>query len=666
MFEPWPSLDPSITGITPAMSLRANDLLASIERALTGQGYLEWARYTYAAELHRQLEAESVASHDFLQDAYVQAVARLALANRLSQTAAESHLTCALALRDRLPKVALALKHGLVAWHHIPKIVSRTDLIEGTDHAADIDRDIAESLRGKGSWSSKAMRDMIDATIFRRDPDLIRDDRKDAKDKRGVWSDGEQNGMSSLTATLSAEHTAIIMKRLEMLAKSTCRRDPRKKAQRMSDALFAITMGREFECLCDEDDEHPCEAEIWPLVKTQQIGGVDVKIVLHAIANQSTLDGEDDEPGYLEGHGVISAEHARDLAKQDSTTVRPTGNKKRPAPEAAPEPTPEPAVPTPEPAVPTPEPAEPTPKPAEPASGSEKPASAEDSGAQATADPGEDVTDESETDESETEHDTGHEAEAETGEEPGGTAPNDGAAPHQHASREHSDAGAHGACSSSQPNRAARRAAKKAAPTTMNMPAPPKDPRFGNLDNVDWDKVTPRAFEVIPLPPVKRGNHYRPSAVLDAYLRMRDLYCMWPGCNQSAWTADLDHSTEYNHEDPAAGGHTHPTGMKALCRFHHLLKTHSDWVDDQYVDRQGRTRTVVITPEGRTYDGPAWTGDDLFPALRNIEWEDPTPAPPRRRKPDQPTRTRSRTEAKHQRRQQERNRNRLRRELLDE
>ncbi|WP_207843505.1 DUF222 domain-containing protein [Williamsia soli] len=610
MFEPWPSLDPSITGITPAMSLRANDLLASIERALTGQGYLEWARYAYAAELHRQLEAESVASHDFLQDAYVQTAARVALANRLSQTAAESHLTCALALRDRLPSVALALKHGLVASHHIPKIVSRTDLIEGTDHAADIDRDIAESLRGKGSWSTKAMRDMIDATIFRRDPDLVREDRKDAKDKRGVWSEGEQNGMGSLTATLSAEHTAMIMKRLEMLAKSTCRRDPRKKAQRMSDALFAITMGREFACLCDEDEEHPCEAEIWPLPRTQKIGGVDVKIVLHAIANQSTLDGDDDEPGYLEGHGVISAEHARDLAEQDTTKVRPTGNKKRPAPKAAPEPAPEPA---------------------ETASGSETPATADVSDAHTTADPGEDVASESE----------GRNTSSDT-------------------------AGAHGACSSSQPNRKARRAAKKAATRTMNMPAPPKDPRLGSLKDVDWDKVTPRAFEVIPLPPVKPGDHYRPSAVLDAFLRMRDLYCMWPGCNKTAWTADLDHTTEYNHENPAAGGHTHPTGMKALCRFHHLLKTHSDWVDDQYMDSRGRTRTVVITPEGRTYDGPAWTGDDLFPALQNIEWQDAAPAPPRRPQPDQPTRTRSRTEDKHRRRQQERNRNRLRRELLDE
>jgi hypothetical protein len=105
--------------------------------------------------------------------------------------------------------------------------------------------------------------------------------------------------------------------------------------------------------------------------------------------------------------------------------------------------------------------------------------------------------------------------------------------------------------------------------------------------------------------------------------------------------------------------------MKALCRFHHMLKTHSDWLDDQYVDDDGRTATVVITPEGRTYHGPAWTGDDLFPVLRNIVWDNNAP-PPRRRTPEGPSRTRSRTRVKHQRRQQERERNRRRLEALDD
>ncbi|MGY3553452.1 hypothetical protein [Williamsia sp. R60] len=168
-------------------------------------------------------------------------------------------------------------------------------------------------------------------------------------------------------------------------------------------------------------------------------------------------------------------------------------------------------------------------------------------------------------------------------------------------------------------------------------------------------------FQWPPLPTVQPGDHYRPSAVLDTYLRIRDLYCTWPGCDRPAWSADLDHTQEYNHDDPASGGHTHPEGMKALCRFHHLLKTHTAWLDDQYVDAHGRTRTTITTPEGRTYHGPSWTGDDLFTGLRLIVW-DQSPPNRRRVRADNPVRTMSRTRAKHLRRHQERIRNRRTRE----
>ena len=547
-----------VTGIGPAGSLGPNEILRDIERAICGQGYLEWVRYTHAAELHRRLDAEVQAS-DFLKDAFTQCAARLGAAQGLSQVLAEHHLSCALALRDRIPQVALALKHGFVAAHHIPAIVSRTDLIEGTDHAADIDREIAENLRRRGSWSKKAMRDMVDATIFRRDPDLVREERQDAQNNRGVWADGKQNGMGELTAVLSAEHAAMIMQRLAKLADSTCRRDPRRKPQRMSDALFAITMARAFTCQCDEDDDHPCTATIVTVPADGMFSGIDAKIVLHAIANQSTLDGGDEQPGYLEDHGVIGADHARDLAEQDATVTRPMGN--RTAPEA-----------------------EPTP-----------------------------------------------------------AAPSGDVQPCPDA-----------------PNRKTRRAGKK----TAMMQAPP-DPRLAGMGADDWARVTEPAVQVIPLPPVQPGDHYRPSAVLDAFIRIRDCYCRWPGCDKPAWTADLDHTVEYNHDNPAAGGRTHPTGMKALCRFHHMVKTHSDWLDDQYVDRDGRTRTNVITPEGRRYRGPAWTGEDLFPALQKLLWDNRSPEIGKRARHVDAS-PRSRTEAKHQRRQQERNRNRLLREPADD
>ncbi|MFC8278476.1 HNH endonuclease signature motif containing protein, partial [Rhodococcoides kroppenstedtii] len=163
-----------------------------------------------------------------------------------------------------------------------------------------------------------------------------------------------------------------------------------------------------------------------------------------------------------------------------------------------------------------------------------------------------------------------------------------------------------------------------------------------------------------PLPATQPSNPYRPSAALDAYVRARDLFCTWPGCNRPAWDGDLDHITEYDHTHPERGGRTSATGLGAKCRFHHLLKTFADFVDDQYPDPTDPSRLIrtITIPDGRTVLGPAFTGHDIHPGLDTIVFGDPpAPRPPgltERRRPA------PRTEEKHARRRQERNRNRLR------
>ncbi|MFC7959412.1 DUF222 domain-containing protein [Rhodococcoides kroppenstedtii] len=167
-----------------------------------------------------------------------------------------------------------------------------------------------------------------------------------------------------------------------------------------------------------------------------------------------------------------------------------------------------------------------------------------------------------------------------------------------------------------------------------------------------------------PLPATQPADPYRPSAALDTYIRARDRYCTWPGCNTPAWDGDLDHITEYDHAHPERGGQTSATGLGAKCRFHHLLTTFGDFVDDQYddPDHPGRIIRTFTIPEGRTVLGPAHTGFDTHPGLDMIVFGDP----PATRPPSpgtEPTRPAPRTEQKHARRRQERNRNRLRNNL---
>ncbi|KPN48499.1 hypothetical protein AN931_18250, partial [Mycobacterium intracellulare subsp. chimaera] len=98
---------------------------------------------------------------------------------------------------------------------------------------------------------------------------------------------------------------------------------------------------------------------------------------------------------------------------------------------------------------------------------------------------------------------------------------------------------------------------------------------------------------------------YVPSRALADFVRCRDLTCRWPGCDRPATACDLDHTIPY-----AAGGPTHASNLKTLCRTHHLVKTFWGWKEKQLPDG-----TLIFTsPAGQTYvttPGSAL----LFPSL---------------------------------------------------
>jgi len=96
-------------------------------------------------------------------------------------------------------------------------------------------------------------------------------------------------------------------------------------------------------------------------------------------------------------------------------------------------------------------------------------------------------------------------------------------------------------------------------------------------------------------PPDRPEPRYRPSTGLDEFVRMRDLTCRFPNCNEPAERCDLDHAI------PWPGGPTHPSNLRCLCRKHHLLRTFwngpGGWRDQQFADG-----TIVWTaPTGHTY-----------------------------------------------------------------
>ena len=161
----------------------------------------------------------------------------------------------------------------------------------------------------------------------------------------------------------------------------------------------------------------------------------------------------------------------------------------------------------------------------------------------------------------------------------------------------------------------------------------------------------------LPIPPPRPESGYRPSTALAEFVRTRDLTCRFPGCGVRAEYCDVDHTV------PWPAGPTHPSNLKCLCRFHHLLKTfHDGWSDTQYPDGTVVWRTPTGQVHRTTPEGAHW-----FPTLATPTGSpdiDEAAAPNPLRGLKMPRRTYTRTEEHTRRVAEERgvNRERLNRE----
>jgi Domain of unknown function (DUF222) len=107
---------------------------------------------------------------------------------------------------------------------------------------------------------------------------------------------------------------AVFDKRLSEMATAVCAKDSRTIAQRRADALSALCEGRTLACDCGQPD---CPAR----ANASESAAGGVRTVINVIATDATVSGDSQQPGYLEGYGVIDAEQVRQLA--DTATIRP-------------------------------------------------------------------------------------------------------------------------------------------------------------------------------------------------------------------------------------------------------------------------------------------------------------------------------------------------------
>ncbi|MEH3155883.1 MAG: DUF222 domain-containing protein [Gordonia paraffinivorans] len=215
--------------------------------------------------------------------------------------------------RYRLVFTGQAVAVGRIDLAGFLLICTRTKLVVDPQLVKVLDTHIAQALFDRPPLSRARLAAMVDAIVATVDPGaLLRRKERAATDRDvTIRPDRFQPGASRLSASLPMVDAAAIDARLTAMANALHPSDPRTRAQRRADALIALAAGRDhLECGCDTCIL-PREEIAEPIPASAPVGPV--RPAFHIVVNLSTLLGLDDQPGYLDGRGIIDADTMRAL-----------------------------------------------------------------------------------------------------------------------------------------------------------------------------------------------------------------------------------------------------------------------------------------------------------------------------------------------------------------
>jgi Domain of unknown function (DUF222) len=235
-------------------------------------------------------------------DGHENVVAEIAAALGISRGRARGRLRYAIALRERLPRVAEVFARGLIDFRLMAAVVARTELLEDPDLIAKLDAAIARHAAKWMRLAEPKLFERIDLWVMRFDPAGRRVPGERTED-RYVEIAPTDAGLAGIWAQLHATDGAALDQKLDALAATVCAADPRTKKRRRADALGALVAGLSvMHCQCGSAE---CSA-----AQRRSASGV----VIHVLAEQATIKGGSQAPGYLPGFGLRPPSTVRDIA----------------------------------------------------------------------------------------------------------------------------------------------------------------------------------------------------------------------------------------------------------------------------------------------------------------------------------------------------------------
>ncbi|MDN4519504.1 DUF222 domain-containing protein [Mycolicibacterium austroafricanum] len=513
-------------------------LIAAIEQCAREEAQAGAHKSAAIAQLVSSTVSWDDEHDDWVYDCWAQTASELGAVLSLGQRRASGQMRIAIALRDRLPRLAERYLQGRVSAQVVSKICWRTRLVVDSQVWALLDGELATQAQRWGSLSEEALVGAIDALIERYDPDaVIRAKEVIAGRDFHIGAHEDPDELVLVWGQVLGCDAVVLAARIAELLKNLCEDDPRDMGERRSCAVGAIIQ---------RQDHLPCRCGKPACPGAAPAAPGSASVVISVLADPAAV---------AAAQQLIAAEDREQQQKHAQNQA-----KTEPAPEAEAEPTPE--------------------------------RDAESAGDPVESEPlpmGEDES----------------------------PAPAPDAEP----------AAGPGVANS---GRCLRDSGVALLPGVTILPivALAEAIRAGAAIKTLW------------LPGPDPEPHYRPSTKLAAFVRARDLFCRYPGCDVPAEHCDIDHVVPYPY------GPTHPSNLNCKCRTHHLGKTFAEgWQEQQLPDG-----TVLwTTPAGQrctTVPGswlffPGWdtTTAELPPMAQ------PPPDPDRLAKMPKRRRTRAAEEA---------------------
>jgi Domain of unknown function (DUF222) len=283
--------DADDAGVVDAITAAARAQNAMCGRELAAIGEL------YA----RRAPEDDVDRLNWAIDGHENVVAEIAAALGVSRGRARGRLRYAIALRERLPRVAELFAMGLIDFRLMAAVVSRTELVEDSELIAKLDAAIARHAPKWMRLSEPKLFERIDMWVMRFDPAGKRVPGQRIED-RYVEIAATDSGLAGIWAQLHVTDGAALDQKLDALAGTVCSADPRTKQQRRADALGALVAGLPaMRCQCQSPN----------CVVAQRRPATDV--VIHVLAEQATVSGASEYPGYLPKFGPLPSATVRDM-----------------------------------------------------------------------------------------------------------------------------------------------------------------------------------------------------------------------------------------------------------------------------------------------------------------------------------------------------------------